>query len=146
MEEIKGRGKLVEAGHKEYGSMEGLRNSILHRTIVKADKNNLVLDNGVNVTIECSESDCCAGGGGEFEFDKWGAEIAIDALITDFKINEPIDVPDGDTIVRRNTITIYHNQNPVVLANAQTDAGNGGYYYSVTSLVVGDVHFPFVDA
>lgn len=143
-------GKLVEmewdglGGDDRYGTLEEMKDLILYKTIKEIDENKIVLENGAVITIECSESDCCAGGEGSFEFSDWNKPI--DAVITDFKIGEPIDVPDGDTTVRRNTITLYHNMNPIVLANAETDAGNGGYYYSVTSLVIGRIHFPFVDA
>src|SRR5690625_192852 len=138
------RGKLIESGWGDYGTLEQLEEAILHKSISDITKDEITLENGVRITIELSESDCCAGGGGSFEFSEWNAPI--DAVITDFKIHEPIEVPDDDTTVRRNTITIFHNQNPIVLANAETGAGNGGYYYSVTSLVVGGIHFPFVDA
>lgn len=127
-----------------YGDIEELRSMILYKKIKSINKDKVELENGIVLTIECSDADCCAGGEGHFEFDEF--DVPIDALITDFVIGKQIDVPDSDTIVRRNTITLYHNQNPVVLANAETDAGNGGYYYSVTSLVVNDIHFPFVDA
>src|SRR5690625_1109474 len=129
---------------KRYGSLEELSDLILYKRIASIDENKIELENGVTITIELSEYDCCAGGGGSFEFCE--LDKPIDAVITNFKINDPIEVPDGDTIVRRNTITIYHNQNPIALANAETDAGNGGYYYSITSLVVNEIHFPFVDA
>lgn len=43
-------------------------------------------------------------------------------------------------------VTIYHNQNPIALAECEADDGNGGYYYSVGSLVIGKIHFPVVEA
>lgn len=144
MTEKSNRGKLVEGGFEEYGTIEQLEKSLLHQEVKEINEHEIVLKNGVRITIECSESDCCAGGGGLFEYSDYNPPI--DALITDFKIHEPIDVPDGDTTFRRNTITLFHNRNPIVNANAHTDAGNGGYYYSVTSLVVDGIHYPFVDA
>lgn len=127
-----------------YGDIKELKDMILHKKIVKVDKDGIELENGIFIIIECSESDCCAATSGYFEFDEY--DIPIDALITEVVIGKQINVPDSDTTVRRNTITMFHNQNPVVLANAETDAGNDGYYYSVTSLVVSGVHFPFVEA
>lgn len=144
MTEKSNRGKLVEGGFEEYGTIEQLEESLLYKEVKEINKHEIVLKNGVRITIECSESDCCASGGGLFEYSDYNPPI--DAVITDFRIHEPIDVPDGDTVVRRNTITIFHNRNPIVNANATTDAGNGGYYYSVTSLVVDGIHYPFVDA
>lgn len=127
-----------------YGTVEELSGMILHKKIKRIDKDEVELENGLILTIECSEADCCAGGGGQFEFAEY--DVPIDALITEFVIGKQIEVPADDTRVTRNTITLFHNQNPVVLANAQTDAGNGGYYYSVTSLVIDKIHFPFVEA
>ena len=46
----------------------------------------------------------------------------------------------------RNTVTIYHNQNPIAIADCEADAGNGGYYYSVCSLVIKNVHYKVVEA
>ena len=34
----------------------------------------------------------------------------------------------------------------LALAECEADDGNGGYYYSVGSLVVGEIHFPVVRA
>lgn len=138
------RGKLVEGGFEEYGTFEQLEESLLYKEVKEINEHEIVLKNGARITIECSESDCCASGGGLFEYSDYNPPI--NAVITDFKIHEPIDVPDGDTVVRRNTITLFHNRNPIVNANATTDAGNGGYYYSVTSLVVDGINYPFVDA
>ncbi|VOW24282.1 Uncharacterised protein [Streptococcus pneumoniae] len=36
------------------------------------------------------------------------------------------------------------NQNPVAIANCEAE--HNGYYYSVCSLVIGDIHFPVVNA
>ena len=145
------RGKLVEVSSWQspdnqvrYGSIEELEKLILMKKVKSITENRVILENGVVLTIECTESDCCAGGRGKFEWDEWSD--MHEALITDFVIGKQIDVPNSDTIVRRNAITLYHNNNPIALANAQTDAGNGGYYYSVTSLVVGEIAFPFVKA
>lgn len=129
---------------ERYGTIEELSESILYKKVVSVSRDLVELENGIKLTIKCSESDCCAGGGGTFEFDEY--DIPLEAVVTDFKVGEQVDVPNSDTVVRRNTITLYHNQNPIVLANAETDAGNGGYYYSITSLVVNDIHFPFVEA
>ena len=144
MEERRSEGRLVDGGFEDYGTLEQMEKLLLHQVVKEINEHEVVLENGVRITIECSESDCCASGRGLFEYSDY--EPPIDAVITNFKIHEPIDVPDGDTVVRRNTITLFHNRNPIVNANATTDAGNGGYYYSVTSLVIDGIHFPFVDA
>ncbi|SET42682.1 hypothetical protein SAMN05216389_11132 [Oceanobacillus limi] len=128
----------------DYSSLEEIREMILYKRVISVTDDEVHLENGVKLTIECSEWDCCAGGGGTFSLTD--GEIPLDAVITDINVDEQKDVPDDDTTVSENTITIFHNQNPIIEANATTDAGNGGYYYSVTSLVVNGAHFPFVRA
>lgn len=124
-----------------YGSLEELKELLLLKRIVKWDKDFLLLDDGTKVTIEMSESDCCAYADGEFK------DVKLDAVITDIKIGEQItEKNDGGTTENRNTVTIYHNQNPIALAECEADDGNGGYYYSVASIVIGKIHFPVVEA
>lgn len=53
---------------------------------------------------------------------------------------------DWGTTTSKNTVTIYHNQNLIALAECDANDGNGGYYYSVGSLVIGKIHFPVVEA
>lgn len=124
-----------------YGSLEELKEMLLHKRIVKWDEDFLLLEDGTRVTIEMSESDCCAYAGGEFK------DVKLDAIITDVKIGEQVtEEIGGGTTESKNTVTIYHNQNPIALAECEADDGNGGYYYSVGSLVVGKIHFPVVEA
>ncbi|MBS4461215.1 hypothetical protein JXA27_01360 [Aerococcaceae bacterium zg-B36] len=117
-----------------------LREYLLFKRIVKWDEDRLVLEGGIVVTLETSEYDCCAGAYGTFK------EVELDAVITDVKVGEMVDVSDDDTRIRRNSITLFHNQNPIALAEMTADAGNRGYYYSIGSMVIKDLHFPFVDA
>ena len=130
-------------GGIEYISEEDMRDKLLYKRIIDISEDEITLENGVKLSIECTEWDCCAGGGGKFEY----TPVALDAVITDVEVGEYEPEYDGyNTRISHNTITIFHNQNDVVRANATTDAGNGGYYYSVTSLRIGDVWFPFVEA
>lgn len=117
-----------------------LKERLLYKRIVQWDRDKLVLEDGTIITLETTDSDCCAGAYGHFE------NVTLDAVITDVQVGKEEDIPDDYTIVRRNTITIFHNQNPIALADMTADAGNGGYYYSVGSMVIGDCHFPFVSA
>src|SRR5699024_1333920 len=126
----------------EYVDENELHERLLYKKITDISDDKVVLEDGTELSIECTEYDCCAGGGGEFEWDA----SSLEAVITDVNVGEEVDVPDDDTFVSANTITIFHNQNSVVKANATTDAGNGGFYYSVTSLRIGEVYFPFVRA
>lgn len=124
-----------------YGSLEELKELILYKRIVKWDKDFLLLEDGTRVTIEMSESDCCAYAGGEFK------DVKLDAIITDVKIGEQVtEGSDCGTTENKNTVTIFHNQNPIALAECSANDGNGGYYYSVGSIVIGKIHFPVVEA
>ena len=144
----KEHGKLIELdgwqNSNDYGDLDQLREMILYKRVKEINEDKVTLENGLVLTIECSEWDCCAGGEGGFKFDK--NNVPLDAVITDFKIGEPEEVLDDDTIVMQNTISMFHNQNKIIEPNAETDEGNGGYYYSVTSLVINGIHFPFVEA
>lgn len=124
----------------EYGNLEDLHEHLLYKRVVEWDEDKLVLDDGTIVTLEESESDCCAGAYGEF------SEVELDAMITKVEVGEQANVPDDDTNVNEVKVMLYHNQNRVALAEMTADAGNGGYYYSVGSLVVNGIHFPIVDA
>lgn len=124
-----------------YGSLEELKELLICKRIVKWNKDFLLLEDGTKVTIEMSESDCCAYADGEFK------DVKLDAVITDIKIGEQItEKNDSGTTENRNTVTIYHNQNPIALAECEANDGNGGYYYSVASIVIGKIHFPVVEA
>lgn len=125
---------------REYGNIEDLNKQLLFKRIVEWTKDHLKLEDGTIVTLEESESDCCASAHGEF------SNVTLDAVITNVEIGEMVDIPDSDTIVREVKVTLFHNQNPIAQAEMTADAGNGGYYYSVGSLVVKDVHYKIVEA
>ena len=118
-----------------------LKELLLFKRIVKFEESKLYLDDGTIVSIEETASDCCASAFGEFK------NVTLDAVITDVKIGEYED--NGLTAdmeySNKNTVTIYSNQNPVAQAECYADAGNGGFYYSVCSLVIGDVYIPVVE-
>ena len=121
--------------------IEELKQSLLYKTITAWDNNSLTLSDGTKVTIECTDNDCCAWAGGEFK------GVMLDAIITDVSIGEITPYVDPcDMTTNKVTITVYHNQNPITLAECYADNGNGGYYYSVCSLVVNGVNHPVVSA
>ena len=121
--------------------IEELKQSLLYKTITAWDNNSLTLSDGTKVTIECSDYDCCAWAGGEFK------DVTLDAIVTDVTIGEITTFGDPCDMTTNNvTITVYHNQNPIALAECYADNGNGGYYYSVCSLVVNGVNHPVVSA
>ena len=121
--------------------IEELKQSLLYKTITAWDNNSLTLSDGTKVTIECTNNDCCAWAGGEFK------DVTLDAIVTDVTIGKITTFGDPcDMTTNKVTITIYHNQNPIALAECYADNGNGGYYYSVCSLVVNGVNHPVVSA
>ena len=123
-----------------YVNSKDLNKNLLYKRIVEWTEDKLVLEDGTVVTLEMSESDCCAYAGGKF------SNVKLDAVITNVEIGERINIPDDDTTVNEVKVTLYHNQNPIAQAEMTADAGNGGYYYSVGSFVVNGIHFPIVDA
>lgn len=123
-----------------YGKKEDLEKELLYKRIVEWNSNKLVLEDGTVVTLEMSESDCCAWAGGTF------TNVELDAVITCVEIGESVEVPDDDTRINTARVTLFHNQNPIAQADMTADAGNGGYYYSVGSFVVDSVHYPIVKA
>lgn len=46
---------------------QDLKNMMLYHKIIEWDDNKITLDNGVNISIEETEQDCCASAGGRFE-------------------------------------------------------------------------------
>jgi hypothetical protein len=123
-----------------YGELKDLDKHLLYKRIVEWNENKLVLDDGTIVTLEESESDCCACASGKF------SNVKLDAVITNVEVGKVINIPDDDTVVNEVRVTLFHNQNPIALAEMTADAGNGGYYYSVGSFVVNGIHFPIVEA
>lgn len=119
-----------------------IKEQLLYKRIVEWDVNKIILDDGTKVYFETTEQDCCAGGHGNF------SNVKLDAMITDVVETENKNYfnESWDTDVNEVKIAIYHNQNPIAQAEVYTDSGNGGYYYSVTSMIIGDVVIPVAKA
>lgn len=121
-----------------------LKECLLYKKIVKYEDDKLYLDDGTIVSVEETESDCCAYAFGSFN------DVKLEAVITDVKVGEyednGLDAEYDDEYENHNTVTIYSNQNPIAQAECHANAGNGGYYFSVCSLVIGDAYFPVVEA
>ena len=92
--------------------------------------NYIVLDNGTKITIAMTDSDCCAYASGTFD------NVELDAAITAVTEPEYEEWDDGYTYGCKAVVKMMHNQNLICSVNADADAGNGGYYYSVASFVV----------
>lgn len=112
-------------------SFEEFRSMLLYHRIVEWNRSRIVLDNGVSISIEETEQDCCASAGGIF------VNVALDAAITyvsepKYDFNEEWDGGYSTSAV----VKFLHNQNLICQANGEADAGNGGYYYSIASFVI----------
>ena len=114
-------------------TFDELREMLLYRRIVTWNNNTIMLDNGVEISIEETEWDCCAVAHGEF------TDVVLNAVITnvgDIKY-EPWDYGDDcGEYGCKATVTIMHNRNIICKAIGAADAGNGGYYYSIASFIV----------
>lgn len=126
-------------GEGRYGTIEELKEFLLYKRIVEWTPDYLKLEDGTKITLDLSESDCCAYAGGEF------SDVELDAVITNLDISEVIKSDDEyGYIENKSTVTLFHNQNPI--AQADMEAGHNGYYYSVGSLVIDDIHFPVIES
>lgn len=111
-------------------SFDDLRKAVLFHKIVEWDGNYIRLDNGMELRIEETAQDCCAGASGQFE------NVKLDAAITSVSDIQYQPWEDGDTYGCSAVVTIMHNRNIICKAIGDADAGNGGYYYSIASFCV----------
>lgn len=114
----------------EQTNIKAIKELLLYKKIIAWTENTITLDDGTIVSIEETEQDCCASAFGTF------SKVKLDAAITDVKLIEKDSWEDGDTYGCRVKIIVLHNQNLICEVNADSDAGNGGYYYSIASFVV----------
>lgn len=122
--------------------MEIIKEKLLYKKVIEWTEDYIILDDGTKVYVYCSDQDCCAGAGGYFN------NVELDAVITDVTYDVKIDGEyDGyDTFISEAVIKLFHNQNVIAQNMVSADAGNGGYYYSVASLVIGDFELPILEA
>lgn len=110
-------------------TFEKFREMVLYHYIVEWDDNKIVLDNGLVIAIKETDQDCCASAWGDF------SDVILQAAIT--SVTEPKYKPweDNDTYGCSAVVKFLHNRNLICKANANADAGNGGYYFSIASFV-----------
>jgi hypothetical protein len=106
------------------------KKKLLYHRIVEWNKNTIILDNGIIIDIEETAQDCCASAGGEF------TNVTLEAVITSVSEPKYKAWENGDTYGCSAVVKFLHNQNLICQANADADAGNGGYYFSVASFVI----------
>ena len=126
---------MAEASNYDKAVAE-FKKQIVGQTIKEVNEDSLVLDNGTVLELYESDHDCCAGAWAEFKVldaDNLHAGITdVDFRCSEWGREDDYDDSYGTEL----TITILHNQNPIVHGNCMADAGNGGYYFSVLSLRV----------
>ena len=112
-----------------------IREMLLYKRITSWDEERIILEDGTTLKVKCFEQDCCASGGGVW------SNVKLDAVITDIKLEDVKEnveryyFGEGEKCTTAK-IMIYHNQNIIAQNEMYTDDGNGGYYYSVTGLLV----------
>ena len=111
-------------------TFEQFKEKLLFHRIVEWDDNKIVLDNGITIAIEETEQDCCASASGEF------TNVVLEAIITSVSEPKYSAWEDGDTYGCSAVVKFLHNRNLICQANADADAGNGGYYFSIASFVI----------
>lgn len=111
-------------------SFKEFKEMLLYRKVIEWQDNTITLDNGIVIAIEETEQDCCASASGCF------TKVELNAVITDVSEPKHKHWSDGYTYGCEAVVKMFHNQNLICQAEANADAGNGGYYYSVASFVV----------
>ena len=109
---------------------ELIKKALLYKRIIGWSEDKVTLEDGTTLEVECLDYDCCAWGNGQWD------KVKLDAVITDVELTDVENLEDDDTRITTGLIKIYHNQNIIAQNDMYTHAGNGGYYYSVTGLVV----------
>lgn len=113
-------------------SFDAFREVLLYRRVVEWNKhdNYIMLDNGIKITIKMTDFECCAWAHGEFE------DVKLEAVITDVTKPKHSSWSDEDTYGCSAVVKMLHNQNLICKVNANANAGNGGYYFSVASFII----------
>lgn len=107
---------------------------IVGQTIKEVNEDSLVLDNGTVLELYESAHDCCAAAWAKF---KVLDADNLHAGVTDVEFHsEECRAMYGEPIGTDMTITILHNQNPIVRGDCTADMGGSGYYFSALSLRV----------
>lgn len=128
-------------GENVYKNFEEIKSKLLHKKIVSWETDKIVLDDGTIVTAVESDSDCCAHADGEFK------HVTLDAAITDVLLeNYKSENKSDDSTENTVTVKILHNLNEYTEADFYADDGNAGYYYSIASLVIEDIHYKVIEA
>lgn len=113
--------------------LDDVRARIEGKRVKAVDGDTLTLDDGTILRLYMSDSDCCAHARGTWVTNPDNLE----AIITDVQIEVTgQSVDNGDGATSTAVVTILHNQNPIAQADCYADDGNGGYYFSVLSMVV----------
>lgn len=115
--------------------LQQIKEKLLYKRVIEWNEDYIILDDNTKVYVYCSDQDCCATAGGCFK------NVELDAVITDvtYDITQNNEWNnDIDTRESKAVLKLFHNQNVIAQNMVHADSGNGGYYYSVASLIIGD--------
>lgn len=119
-----------------YKDKQDMIDRLVGKRIVEWSEDYLKLDDGTIITIEMTESDCCATASGEFK------NVELEAVITDIRFNKPIlnNRCEDETYSTQEAVFV-HNQNKIGQADLYADNGNGDYYYSVVAFKIKSIYY-----
>ena len=113
---------------------EQVKELLLYKKITAWEGNKIILSDGTLISVEETEQDCCASARGEFK------AVELDAVITDVVMGDISKTETGwGESEAEVTMKIFHNQDVVALMEATANDGNGGYYYSVASIIIKEI-------
>ncbi|MCW6678182.1 hypothetical protein NH286_03315 [Anaerococcus sp. NML200574] len=120
----------------KYKDKQDMIDRLVGKKIVDWNQDYLKLDDGTVITIEMTESDCCATASGEFK------NVELEAVITDIRFNKPIlNNRCEDETYSTQEVVFVHNQNKIGQADLYADNGNGDYYYSVVAFKIKSIYY-----
>lgn len=120
----------------KYKDKQDMIDRLVGKRIVEWSEDYLKLDDGTVITIEMTESDCCATASGEFK------NVELEAVITDIRFNKPIlNNRCEDETYSTQEVVFVHNQNKIGQADLYADNGNGDYYYSVVAFKIKSIYY-----
>lgn len=120
-----------------YKDRQDMIDKLVGKKIIDWSQDYLKLNDGTVITIEMTDSDCCAIASGEFK------DVKLEAVITDIRFNKPVlnRFDRGYETYTTQEVVFVHNQNKIAQADLYADNGNGDYYYSVVAFKIRGVYY-----
>ena len=111
-----------------------LKKHLIGKKIVDWSHSRIKLSDGTIVLVKETDQDCCASAGGGFE------NVTTEIIITDVALIKDEIIP-GDNYEAEHeiVITLFHEEMTLANINMHANNGNGGYYFSTSSIVADGV-------